>query len=165
MPTIPAAASADGNTRYDWVAAIADTSAPSAAALNAGVQLSCYLTDDGWQPGMEQQAIVDNRICSTQDFEGAGRYKRSLAIKYVENPTVPASNLAYSTLIPGTLGFVVERRGVPVDTAYAAAQKVTVWPVQVGQRQPQPPEANTKLKQMQNMYVTASVVIDAVVAA
>lgn len=164
MPTIPAAANADGNTRYDWVPAIPSPAAPSAATLNAGVPLSCYLTDDGWQPSMDQASTADNRICSTQDFEGAGRFTRGLSVKYVENPAVPTSNVAYTTLIPGTLGFIVERRGYDVDLAYAATQKVWVWPVQVGQRAPQPPEANSKLKQMQKMFVTGQVVEGTVAA-
>lgn len=163
MPTIPVATNADGMTRYSWVASIADPTAPSAAAVTAGTDLSCWITDDGWQPGMDQQAVTDKRICATQDFEGAGRYTRSLTIKYVTAPA--GTDTAHTTLIPGTLGYIVERRGVSVDTAYAASQKVNVWPVQVGQYMQLPPEANSKLKEEQKMFVTATVVIGATMAA
>lgn len=163
MPTIPAATNADGMTRYWWVPAIADTSAVSAAAVTAGVDLSCWITDDGWQPGADQAAVTDKRICATQDFEGAGRHTRTLMVKYVVNPA--GTNTAHTTLVPGTLGFIVERRGVSVDTAAAASQKVNVWPVQVGIYQPLPPEANSKLKDQQKLFITGPVIIDSVLAA
>lgn len=164
---IPTAASADGTIGVWWVDALANPSAPSAAAINSGVKLHCYLTPDGWNAGLDEQARTSSRLCSVQDFEGKGRHKRTLNLKYVENPQVPLDNLAYTTMVPGTGGFLVERRGieVEVDETVAAGDVLNVWPAQPGEYQPQPPEANSDLKQMQNMFVTGPVIMGAVAVA
>lgn len=159
---IPAATDADGNVRYTWVAAIVDPSAPTATALNAGVDLSCWIDGGGWQPGFNQSSTSDKRACSAQDYEGAGRFTRSLVARYVTAPQ--GTNTAKATLVPGSLGFIVERRGLPADQTYAAAQKVNVWPVQPGQYQDLAPEENAKFKTQQQLFVRGPVVIDAVVA-
>jgi hypothetical protein len=41
---LPAAVVADGNLKVMWLTALAVPSAPTVAELNAGVDLSCYLT-------------------------------------------------------------------------------------------------------------------------
>lgn len=158
---------ADGNVKVAWVAALADPSAPTTAELTgAGVKdLSCYLTADGWSPSLDEQVVTDDRLCSTQTFEQPGRHSRSLVIKYVENPTDTANNVAYATLVPGTSGFLVERRGDAQAGAFASGDVVNVWPVKAGQYDPQPPEANSVLKAQQKMFVTGTVEMAATVAA
>jgi hypothetical protein len=163
MPTIPTATDSDGNVKYTWVSTIASTSAPTVAELTAGTELSCWLTGDGWNPSLNQATATDKRACSAQDYEAPGRYAYSLEVKYVEAPQ--GTNTAKTTLVPGSLGYMVERRGLSVDTAYAAAQKVNVFPVSPGQYMDLPPEDNSKFKGQQKLFVRAAVVIDAVVAA
>lgn len=155
IPSTPA----DGNVKVAFVPTLADTSAPTVAELTgAGViDLSCYLTSDGWTPALDEQVITDDRLCSVQTFEQPGRSSRTLSIKYVENPGSATDNKAFDTLVPGTSGFLVERRGKSHDTAFTATDVVNVWPGTAGQYDPQPPEANSVLKTQQKWFVTGSV--------
>lgn len=163
IPSTPA----DGNVKVAFVPTIADPAAPTTAELTAAgvVDLSCYLTADGWTPGLDEQTITDDRLCSTQTFEQPGRAARSLTVKYIENPGSATDNKAYTTLVPGTSGYFVQRRGKPFDTAFAAADVVDVWPVTAGKYDPQPPEANSVLKVAQKMFVTGTVEQNVAVAA
>lgn len=158
---------ADGNVKIVWVPTIADPTAPTATEVTgaSAKELSCYLTADGWTPGLDEQVITDDRLCSTQTFEQPGRHSRTLVIKYVENPTDSTNNVAHDTLIPGTAGFLVERRGATQSTALAADDVVNVWPVKAGQYDPQPPEANSVLKGQQKMFITGSVEMDVSIVA
>lgn len=163
IPSTPA----DGNVKVAFVPTIADPAAPTSTELTgAGViDLSCYLTADGWTPGMDEQIVSDDRLCSTQTFEQPGRSSRTLSVKYIENPGSATDNKAYTTLAPGTTGYLVQRRGKAFDTAFAAADIVDVWPVTAGKYDPQPPEANSVLKVAQKMFVTGTVEQGVAVAA
>lgn len=158
MADVPST-SADGTVKIVFVPTLADPTAPTVTEVTgaSAKDLSCYLTADGWTPGLDEQTVSDDRLCSTQTFEKPGRAARSLTIKYVENPTDDPNNVAYVTLAPGTTGYLVQRRGVSVDTALATDDVVDVWPVQAGKYDPQPPEANSVLKVQQKMFVTGSV--------
>jgi hypothetical protein len=163
IPSTPA----DGNVKIAFVSTLADPTAPTSTELGAVgvVDLSCYLTADGWTPGLDEQVVTDDRLCSVQTFEQPGRSSRTLSIKYVENPGSSTDNKAFDTLAPGTAGFLVERRGTAQATAFAAADVVNVWPIKAGQYDPQPPEANSVLKVSQKAFITGTVHIGATVGA
>jgi hypothetical protein len=163
IPSTPA----DGNVKIAFVSTLADPTAPTSTELSAVgvVDLSCYLTADGWTPGLDEQVVTDDRLCSVQTFEQPGRSSRTLSIKYVENPGSSTDNKAFDTLAPGTAGFLVERRGTAQATAFAAADVVNVWPIKAGQYDPQPPEANSVLKVSQKAFITGTVHIGATVGA
>jgi len=156
LPSTPA----DGNVRVQWVTTIANTSAPTAAELNAGSSkdLSCYLTADGFTPGLDEGVISDGRLCETETFEQPGRAQRTLSLQYINNTNTALANDAYSSLVPGTAGYIVRRDGKAYDTTFAAADKVEVWPVKAGKRSNLPPEANSVLRVTQKMFVTGRVV-------
>jgi len=158
MPNLPSTP-ADGNVKVAWVVTIANTAAPTAAELTAGsvVDLSCYLTADGFTPALDEQVIVDQRLCDTATFEKPGRATRSLNIRWIDNSNTALANLALTTLIPGTSGFIVVRRGMAYATAFATTQKVDVWPTTCGQYGDEPPEANSVLKVAQKMFITDAV--------
>lgn len=166
MVDIPSTPS-DGSVRVQWVPAIADTTAPTTTELNAaGAQdLSCYLTSDGWSPSLDEQVISDERLCTAATFERPGRHQRSLTVRYIENPGDITYNKAWVKLIPRTNGFFVVRRGPDYDVAFADDQDVQVWPVQMGQRGPLPPEANSVLKVEQKAHVTGIAQMEAVIGA
>lgn len=150
LPSTPA----DGNVKIAWVPTIADPTAPTAAELVASgvVDISCYLTADGWTPGGSQATVTDDRLCDVQTYAQPGRTTRTLALRYIENPGSSTNNKAVTTLIAGTAGYFVERRGLAFDTAFAATQKVTVWPVKMGLQIPQPPAANSVLSTAQEVF-------------
>ena len=163
IPSTPA----DGNYKVVWVPTLADPDAPTSTEVTGAsvVDLSCYLTADGWTPGLSEQVIADERLCSTETFEQMGRAARTLSVRYIVNPTDTTNNKAAETLVPGTAGYLITRSGKAFDTALAAADKAWVWPVTPGQYSELPPEANSVLKQEQKMFVRARVRPNVAVAA
>ena len=161
LPSTPA----DGNVKIVWTPTIAATTAPTAAILNGGttIDLSCYLTADGFTPGLDESVIADGRLCETETFEQPGRTARTLSLTYINNVNTALADLAATTLIPGTAGYIVRRSGKAYDATFIATDKVEVWPVKCGKRSNLPPEANSVLRITQKMFVTGRVV-DGVVA-
>lgn len=155
IPSTPA----DGNVKVMWVTTIANTDAPTTTELNAASSkdLSCYMTADGFTPAMDEAVIADSRLCDTQTFEQPGRVTRSLTTQYIDNSNTALVNVAFETLIPGTAGYFAVRRGKAYNTAFAAADKVDIWPIKCGQYSDLPPEANSVLKVAQKQFVTGAV--------
>lgn len=161
----PLSVGADGNLKVTWVPTIANPSAPTATELNAGtaIDLTEYLTADGFTPGVDEATISDERLSDTQVFARAGRVTHSLTIRYVTNPASTTNDKAHTTLVPGTNGYIVSRWGLPYSGTYVAAQKVDVLPVEVGAYQKQPPEANSVLRIQQALRPTGTKVEDVAV--
>lgn len=160
----------DGNLRVVWVPTIADTTAPTLTELNAvtAVDLSCYLTADGWNPTKEQATITDSRVCSTQEFGAPGRKTPALSVTVIDNTNSSLEteyNKAVETLIEGARGYFVERSGVAYENAFATGEKVSIYPAVSGEKQLQPPEANTVIRSIIPQFIFANVQTDVEIAA
>lgn len=157
IPSTPA----DGNTTVLIVPAIADTSAPTSAELTGEsvIDISCYLTADGWAPSQEQASIDDSRLCSRQTFNRPGQKTYGLEITYIDNTNSEYSddNLASETLVEGSDHYLVVRRGVPYEEPVESGQVVQVWPVTAGMQRDVPPEANSVIRTVQGMFVRGEV--------
>jgi hypothetical protein len=158
IPSTPA----DGNTKVVFAPTLADPAAPNLTELTgaSAIDLSCYLTGSGLSPSIKEDTVTDERLCSTQTFEQPGRKTDSLEVEYIDNTNSPneaTSNVATDTLVEGTTGYLVVRRGVDYDTAFAASQKVTVYPVTAMTQNELPPEANSVQKISQKLAVTGAV--------
>jgi hypothetical protein len=140
----------DDNTLLLWVEDIADTSAPTVAELAAGTPITYSLTPDGWNPTQTQATISDPRYTLGQALERPGRKTKGLTVKYVYGA---ADDVAADLLIEGTEGHVVVRRGIDNGTAIAAAQKVTVWPVECGEQIEDPAVENGVDTMSQTLFV------------
>lgn len=161
IPSTPA----DGNFLALIVPAIADTAAPKLTELNAVgvVDISCYLTASGWKPSLSEQVITDDRLCSTQTYEKKGRSQRSLEVEYIDNTNSPNAddfNKAKDTLIPGSKHYLVTRSGMPFDDAKAVGQKFSVRPIEAGEYNDLPPEANSVLKTGQKLFINGKTQTD-----
>lgn len=166
---VPASIPADGSLKVLWVPTIADTTAPTVDELTAPevVDLSCYLTDDGYRPNTDEQVAADNRLCSRQNYERIGRYTDQLDLTYIYRAQEPASatNKAFTTLKHRELGHVVERWGADYEDAVEAGDIVDVKPAECGVQRKQPPEANGRLRIMQKIFVRNAVQRDVAVVA
>lgn len=167
----PTSIPADGNVKAAFVATIADPTAPTASELTAAgvVDLSLYLTGDGFQPATDQGAVTDPRFASVQVFEQPGRETDTLQLMYVyQGQSIAATdNKAHSTLAKNTTGYVVMRWGGDYSAAFAASDVVDVWPVKCGVQMKMAPEGQGTdvLKISQKMFVTDTVQRDVTVAA
>jgi len=168
--TTPNSLPADGNLKVVWVPTIADTAAPSAAILNGAtsIDLSCYLTADGYSPGGDEASITDDRLCSRQTFERPGRSSDTLDLMYVyqaQAAAAAADNKAFDTLKHLTTGYIVTRWGKDYALPFIATDKVDVLPAQCGKQMKSAPEANSILKVAQKVFVTSTMKRDAAVVA
>jgi len=167
--TQPAADLGDGNLKVAWVPTLADPANPTTTELNAAgvVDLSCYLTGDGFTPSTDEQVVTDPRLCSRQTYEQPGRFTNKLDIKYVYRQQAPtaADNKAYTTLRYLTTGYLVSRWGADYEDAFAANDIVDVYPARCGYQMKQPKEDNAVLKLAQKIFITGAVHQDVTVAA
>ena len=155
--TIPASLIADGMLRVDWVPAIANPDAPSLTELNgaSAIEMTCYLTPDGYTPATDEAVVNDDRLCSRDSFERRGRRTNTLAVTYVYRPqeAAAADNKAFDTLKEGTLGYFIERWGADYEDAFAVGDVVNVVPVESGVQVESAPEANSTLRIAQKQFV------------
>jgi hypothetical protein len=158
----------DGNMAVWLVPTIANTAAPTVAEITAGVDISCYLTPDGYAPTAEQATITDDRLCSTETFGQPGRKTRGLALTGIDNTNSTNEALfndLVDTLVEGTVMYVVRRRGLPYETAIAAAQQVSVLPIKPGMKQDVPGEQNSVIRSTWPCFVVGTGRDDVAVAA
>jgi hypothetical protein len=118
-----------------FVPSVANKAAPTVAEINAGTDLTPYLTRDGLSTPQEGSTIDIADVSSRFNKTASGSYGGQPAkLKLLRN-TVSGSDAAWTALPRGTAGFYVVRRfggatGASTD-AYVAGQRVEVWPVEV----------------------------------
>ena len=159
LPSTPA----DGNMLVKVLPDVEDLHAITLAEANAAssVDISCYLTGDGYSPSLDEQVISDERLCDTQTREAPGRHSRGLDLTYIDNTNAPDTediNQAVETLAPGSRHVVLVRRGLPFETPLAAGQTYSAYRVTSGQYNELPPEANSVLKVSQKQFVGGSAI-------
>jgi hypothetical protein len=164
--TVPASVTTNGTTSVVYVETIADPSGPLATEINAvsSLDVSCYLTGDGFAPETSENTVEDPRLCQAQTYEQRGDYTDAIELTYVFNPDSPSDNEAHTTLLEGTTGFIVVRWGVDSDAVFAAGDIVDVYPVTFGVQRKQAPTRNGVHRIMQKPFVTGQVYRDVVVA-
>ncbi len=132
----------DGKTRVAYVSAIADPTAPTTTELNVGMLLQSTMTADGLIGFEADTADVDNSsLASTFDTKTVGRDSFSGTMLRLKKQS--GTDTIYNTLQKGVTGYIVIRRYTDQATAWAAGDKVNVYPVTFGRERELPPEANT----------------------
>lgn len=153
----------DGNTKVAWVSSVASTVAPTAAELNAGFDWTSRLTPDGLKTDPTTADVNTSSLASQFDTNQPGRRSYVCEVTFKRGSTA-LEDQPYTTLVYGTAGFLVVRRGVPYATAFATSDKVEVYPVTAGEPQNIAPVANEVLKVMVSLKVTSDPATRAVVA-
>lgn len=116
----------DGNIRVSWVPTIANINAPTAAELNAGTRMDTVMTPDGLRTPFDAADVDNSKLSSTFDTAQVGRRNVKPGVTYIRQlPRVLENILVYQAV-----GNLVVRRETTAATAFAAAQKVEVYPVQ-----------------------------------
>ncbi|MCT6839433.1 MAG: hypothetical protein M3036_17450, partial [Bifidobacteriales bacterium] len=127
---LPAAILEDGNILTTFVpgyGGIKDMANPTEAELNADANLnvSAYLTSTGWKLNHTQESIKDDREASAEvgEIPGAEKFDGG-SLQVINNVNSEGyANAAIETLVKGTKGYLVRRRGAG-QTPYKAGQKV-----------------------------------------
>ena len=135
---LPAAILEDGNILTTFVpghGSIKDMTKPTEAELNAegNLNVSAYLTSTGWKLNHTQESIKDDREASADvgEIPGAEKYDGG-SLQVINNVNNEGyANAAIETLVKGTKGYLVRRRGAG-QTPYKAGQKVSVFKTVIG---------------------------------
>ena len=154
IPSTPA----DGRIKTAIVTTIADPENPTVSELQAGTDISCYITLGGFAYTTSQATISDQRECSDQDYQRPGRKSVSDAsITFIDNTNselYQEFNECATATAEGTTGYIVRRRGLPASEDWAADQTVTVIPVVFGEKQLVAQEENGVQASLAPFFVT-----------
>lgn len=132
----------DGNIRVAWVPAISNIAAPTVAELGGGILLQSTMTDDGLVNFRPETADIKNTKLDS-DFNTVDVGRTNITGSMLRFYKQDGTDTIYDTLIKGQAGFVVVRRSLPSSTAWAADQKVAVYPAKCGETAWLDPEENT----------------------
>jgi len=135
----------DGMVRVCFAPTIADIDAPTIAELTAGVDLEGRLLPDGLNTPSDTGRVDNSKMKSTFTTEIAGRRSFSgITVRYVRGPESDTeATEVEEALVYRAVGFLVIRRDKLATAAWAAADKVEVYPVQVLQPNPDSPAPDT----------------------
>lgn len=152
---------ADGTTRVAWVTTISNTSAPTTTELNAGVDLTPYVTADGLSITTSTAKVDTSALNSVDNLGLPGRRDDDIEITFKSQGD---SAVPWTTFASRPAGYIVERVGTAYATAWTASQKVRVFPCTAADRQRVPAAANEVVKFTVPFMKTAAVVDQATVA-
>jgi hypothetical protein len=119
-----------GITKLAWVVTISNPSAPTAAELTAGIDLSCLMTT-AYSVGFDaSDTISEQAVCETANTVTPTLEKYQGNLVLFSSFTAGAldsgdSKNAFANAYE--VGYFVRRIGLPYSTAFAAAQKVEVY--------------------------------------
>jgi hypothetical protein len=153
----------DGNVKVTFCLTIANISAPTAAELNAGVDLQEWITKDGLGISPEQASVDNTALASRDETEDAGTVKYSIELT-VKRKEDEVNDTGWDTLTDRQLGYLAVRRNLPHETAWAAGQKGEVYPVRCGRPNMQPPELNAAQRFVSKLFNHTTADADVTVA-
>lgn len=165
--TVPEGISYDGMVRVQWIPTIAAIAAPTVAEVTAAlaVGLECYIPDGGLTTGATTSVRESGRLCMTVVARTPGSTTYSLTLKYVfDQQNNVTDNDAYTTLKPGTSGYIAIFWGKDATETLAAADVADVYKVECGPQVKDNPTRNGEQTVTQEFFV-AEFHADAVVAA
>jgi len=137
----------DGRVRCVWMTACANIAAPTVAELNAGTDLTDYITPDGLDIGMTTGKVPVGNVGSTFTLERVGRRSPSIALTlHHESPT----DVPWNLFVYRAVGFFGVRLGIDKTTAWTIGQggggstgSMAVYPVESGADAPVKPAPDT----------------------
>ena len=116
----------DGMIKVYFVTTIANKAAPTVAELNAGTDISNFITKDGLTVPSNQNNVANASLAETFDSELPGSFGGPLSMTGIRDA---ATDTFWTLVVYGTAGFIVVRRGTATATAWASTQKVEVYPM------------------------------------
>lgn len=154
----------DGNVKVTFCLTVADISAPTAAELNAGVDLQTVITKDGLNISPDQASVDNTALASREETQDAGTVSYSLELT-VKRQDTDLADIGWNTLTDRQLGYLVVRRNRPHEDDYEVGDPVEVYPVRCGRPRMQPPELNAAQRFIVTLFNHTAPDPDATVAA
>lgn len=164
---VPASVSSDGTRRVVWIPGGAldpENVTPEELSAPTSLDVSMYLVHgaDGFNGTVPQDTIQDPRQGSSQLFTKPGRKNPTLSIRYVFNDAEPTDNEAKLELVEGASGAFVQLFQVPEDydpetDGDYAGFTYRYWPVQLGEQDVMPEEANLPDRINQGTFISGPV--------
>ncbi len=141
----------DGNVRVYWLTALpANLAAPTVAELNAGTDITSYITPDGLDVSWATGRVDVGNVGSTYGLNRVGRRTPTIALTCHHDSTSGSTDPAWAIFVYRALGVIAIRRGVLKTTAWATGQggggttgTLEVFPVESGQDSPVKPAPDT----------------------
>lgn len=151
----------DGKTSIYWVTTISNKSAPTAAEISAGVNLTAFLAPEGFDGTPTTQVVDAAGIDDTFDIKAIGTWGSVPKGTFFRDD---GTDTAWNTLPRGTAGFWVLREHVTSTTSPTAGQKVDVYPCTLQQPVKGPITKNEMQKFTSEAAVTGAPVFAVTVA-
>lgn len=126
-----------GTGRVKWCTTITSKTAPSIAEINAGVELTPWLRQDGLNRSVSSNETDTADATDTFNKSDAGTYDAQCELTFLRD-SVTASDTAFATLQRGTRGYLVVApfglgagagtvAGPVAGAAATAGNRVEVW--------------------------------------
>lgn len=148
---------ADGEVRISEVATIADTTAPTAAEIAGGTDITPFL--QSVDTPLEGNRVAAGDLSTAFRITAAGKFGGDVTLD-VHRGTIAADDTAYDLFPRGTQTHIVLRRFGGSTVAIIAADVVEVWPVRVVTRSPAPLDEEALQMASVDMAATAEPDID-----
>lgn len=152
----------EGMTKVTFAPTVTNVAAPTVAQLTAGTDITTFLTKDGLNIALSQNTVDNTSLAETFDAQLVGSWGGSLTLTFKRDAS---ADTAWDLFEHGDVGYIVVRRGVAHAGAFAASDKVEVYPVQSGEPVPNATAANAQATATVTFAVTAQPDLHAVVAA
>lgn len=117
----------DGMIRVYVVTTISNIAAPTTTELNAGTDISNFITKDGLTVPADQNMVDNSSLAETFDAQVVGSFGGAITITGIRDA---ASDTFWDLVVYGTNTHLAVRRGVATATAWASAQDLEVYPIQ-----------------------------------
>ena len=140
VPTKPQKVTSYGNDRVWLVDAIANVNASTAAAINAGEYLACYLlSDQEFLTATINKVSLPNLLCETDTYQALGsrEWDHADLVGVYDPQAAPGSagKVAYDLIKDGDpyVGFIVVGGGIDADAddQAAAGERVNIAPCEI----------------------------------
>lgn len=112
----------DGRVRVYWLTACAAVAAPTVAELNAGTDITSYITPDGLDIAVPTGKVNVGNVGSNYTLERMGRRNPAITLTCHHDATSGSTDPLWNLLVYRAVGFLVVRTGVDKTTAWAASQ-------------------------------------------
>lgn len=151
----------DGRVRATWATTIANVAAPTTAELNAGTALEGFITPDGLNINVSTNGVDTSNLGSTFTTMRAGRKSFDISLTIHHDGT---TDTGWNLFPYRTNGYLIVRMGIDKATAWTAADKVKVYPLESAEPSEVPPKPDSVWDFTVQFFLTSDPNTRAVVA-